>query len=197
MDKRLFFAFVVLLVVTGSASAQSISAQSFVMNTGEQSELVISLTDGSAMTALQFNLHLPEGVELTTGGGNYGAVLGTAAASHTLNVQPLENGDLLFVLYSLDQAVFADGELLRLPLKAGNNALTDNGRLYTVRTATVDAVSHTCADASFTVTVNDGTNISSPLLHEEKTSIYDLQGRRTEHFERGFYIMNGKKVLIY
>ena len=197
MDKRLFLTFVVLLVVTGSVSAQSISAQTIVMNTGEQKELTIMLANGTTMSALQFNLHLPEGVELTTGGGNYGAALGTAATSHALDVQSLDNGDLLFVLYSLDQVAFADGELLRLPFTAGNKAQTDNGRLYSVRAATVDAVSHTCADASFTVTVNDGTSIPSPLLHEEKTSIYDLQGRRTEHFERGFYIMNGKKVLIY
>ena len=182
-----------LLLVSENISAQTLSVKPIEVQTGEQTEMVINFTGGTSMTALQFNLQLPEGV--TAAKGN--ATLGDATNGHTLSIKTLNSGDLLFVLYSLDQAAFADGELLRLPLTAGNKVLTDNGRLYSVRAATVDAVSHTCADASFTVTVNDGTSITSPLLHEEKTFIYDLQGRRTEHFERGFYIMNGKKVLIY
>ena len=182
-----------LLLVSVNISAQTLSVKPIEVQTGEQTEIVINLTGGTSMTALQFNLQLPQGV--TAAKGN--ATLGDATNGHTLSIQTLDSGDLLFVLYSLDQVAFADGELLRLPLTAGNEALTDNGRLYTVRTATVDAVSHTCADASFTVTVSDGTSIPSSLLHEEKTSIYDLQGRRTEHTERGFYILNGKKVLIY
>lgn len=86
--------------------------------------------------------------------------LGTATNGHTLNVETLDNGDHLFVLYSMDFNPFKDGELLRIPVKMGSTAATSNGKLYTIRTATADAVSHTCADVSFTAKnyeLGDGT----------------------------------------
>ena len=181
-----------LLLVSVNISAQTLSVKPIEVQTGEQTEMVINLTGGTTMTALQFNLQLPEVV--TAAKGN--ATLGDATNGHTLSIQTLNSGDLLFVLYSLNQIAFEDGELLRLPLTAGDEAMTGNGTIYSVRTATVDAVSHTCADASFTVTVNDGTSIPSTLLHEEKATIYDLQGRNVEHVEKGYYIKNGKKVLV-
>ena len=138
-----------LLLVSVNISAQTLSVKPIEVQTGEQTEMVINLTGGTSMTALQFNLQLPEGV--TAAKDN--ATLGDATNGHTLSIQSLDSGDLLFVLYSLDQVAFANGELLRLPLTAGDEAMTDNGTLYSVRAATVDAVSHTCADASFTVTV--------------------------------------------
>ena len=75
------------------------------------------------MTALQFNLALPEGVSLSKGG----VTLGAATNGHTLNVETLDNGDHLFVLYSMDLNPFKDGELLRIPVKMGSTATSTNG----------------------------------------------------------------------
>lgn len=144
--KRTILIIMVLATLVVTANAQSLSVANLEAQEGEQTELVISLAQGTAMTALQFNLSLPEGVTLADGE----ATLGSAANGHTLSVQTLDNGDHLFILYNMNLNTFKDGELLRIPVKVGSKG-TSNGRLYTIRTATAGAVSHTCAEASFTV----------------------------------------------
>ena len=150
---RHLLAILVATMLTLSATAQTLSVTPLEVETGGKAALVVSLTGGTSMTALQFNLSLPEGMTLTTSGGTYGTTLGTATDGHTLDVETLSNGDLLFILYSMERKAFKSGELIRIPLTAGSTAIEANGKLYTVRTATVDAVSHTCADASFLVKV--------------------------------------------
>lgn len=151
--RRLYIIITALTILIVNARAQSLSVTNIEAQTGEETTLVVSLTEGSSMTALQFNLSLPEGVTLTTSGDTYGITLGTATDGHTLDVETLSNGDLLFILYNTDQKAFKNGELLRIPLTAGSTATETNGKLYTVRTATADAVSHTCADVSFSMKV--------------------------------------------
>ena len=116
---------------------------------GEQAELVVCTNGMSNVTALQFNLALPQGVTL-----NEGAITtGEAVGGHTLSVQTLDNGDRLIVLYHTDLELIGNGTLLRLPITVGQQAGSYNGNLYTVRTATTDAVSQTCADVTFSVKV--------------------------------------------
>ena len=71
------------------------------------------------MTALQFNLALPEGMSLAESD----VTLGAATNGHTLNVETLDNGDHLFVLYNMDQNPFRNGELLRIPVQVGSTPL--------------------------------------------------------------------------
>ncbi len=149
--KRILHILLALTAIVGSASAQSLSVQPIEAQTGEQTELVVSLTGGTSATALQFNLKLPEGISANANN----ATLGSATDGHTLNVEPLNNGDLLFILYSMDLKTFKDGELLRIPVTAGNSATNATGQLYTVRTATSEAVSHTCSDTQFDVVVTE------------------------------------------
>ena len=151
--KRLYTIIMALATLVVSANAQSLSVANIEAQTGEETALVVSLAEGSSMTALQFNLSLPEGVTLTTSGDTYGTTLGTATDGHTLDVETLSNGDHLFILYNREQKAFKSGELLRIPLTAGSTATEANGKLYSVRTATADAVSHTCAEVSFSVIV--------------------------------------------
>lgn len=154
--KRIFYSIIMLAAVVGSMSAQSLSVQPVEVQAGGQTQVVVSLTGGTAATALQFNLRLPEGL---TANAN-STTLGTATDGHTLSVQTLDSGDLLFVLYSTSLNTFMDGELLRIPVTAGNNAVNATGQLYTVRTASVsgnDAVSQACDNAVFSVTVSGGT----------------------------------------
>lgn len=55
----------------------------------------------------------------------------------------------------MDFKAFKDGELLHIPLTAVKNELYDNGNLYTLRSATIDAVSHECNNTIFTVAVKN------------------------------------------
>lgn len=147
--KRTILIIMVLATSVVTANAQSLSVANLEAQEGEQTELVISLAQGTAMTALQFNLSLPEGVTLADGE----ATLGSAANGHTLSVQTLDNGDHLFILYNMNLNTFKDGELLRIPVKVGSKG-TSNGRLYTIRTATAGAVSYTCEETTFNVTIS-------------------------------------------
>lgn len=170
MKKKVFYIMSMLMAVSLSTHAQSLSVQDIEAQTGEETQLVVSLAEGTSMTALQFNLSLPEGVSLKDNSDTYGTTLGEATDGHTLSVQPLASGDLLFILYSMEQKAFSDGELLRIPLKAGDAANTANGKLYTVRTATVDAVSHPCADVSFSAQVTE----AEPVTYKDTPLTKDM-----------------------
>ncbi len=161
---------VALVAFLANANAQSLSVQDIEVQTGEETQLVVSLAEGTFMTALQFKLSLPEGVSLKENSGTYGTTLGTATDGHTLSVQPLASGDLLFILYSMDQKAFSDGELLRIPLKAGDVAANANGKLYTVRTATAAAVSHPRADVSFSAQVTE----AEPVTYKDTPLTKDM-----------------------
>ena len=166
--KRTILIIMVLATSVVTANAQSLSVANLEAQEGEQTELVISLAQGTAMTALQFNLSLPEGVTLADGE----ATLGSAANGHTLSMQTLDNGDHLFILYNMNLNTFKDGELLRIPVKAGSKG-TSNGRLYTIRAATADAVSYTCAEATFSAIVS-GAYTLGDMNGDGKVSVTDV-----------------------
>lgn len=151
MKHRIIKNIVALIAIASSATAQTLSVASIEAKPGDQTELVVSASGMSSVTALQFNLALPEGVTLAVSG----ATMGAATEGHTLSVETLGNGDKMFVLYNMNLNTFRDGELLHIPVVIGSGVKTGKGRLYTVRAATTEAVSQTCADVSFMVTVGE------------------------------------------
>ena len=151
MKRRILQTIVALLAIVGGATAQTLSVASVEATTGGQAELVVSGNDMDmyGVTALQFNLALPQGVTL-----NESAIAkGNAASGHTLSVQTIANGDCLIVLCSMNLYKFKDGELLHIPITVGQETGSFSGRLYTIRTANTGAESHECLPASFNITV--------------------------------------------
>lgn len=104
---------------------------------------------GTAMTALQFNLTLPQGITLDEAAITKGA----AASGHELSISTLDGGDRLFVLYNMNLDAFQNGELLRLPITIGQNATSGNAQLTTIRFASKEAVSTAGQDAVAAITV--------------------------------------------
>ncbi|MBR6964121.1 MAG: hypothetical protein IKH86_10920 [Prevotella sp.] len=151
MKQRILQTIVALVAVASSATAQKLTVASVEVNAGEQAELVVSASGMSNVTALQFNLMLPKDVTLNESS----IAKGGAASGHTLSVQTFANGDRLFVLYHTDLGLIGNGTLLRLPVTVGQQGGRFSGNLNTVHTATVGAVSKTCADASFSITVKE------------------------------------------
>lgn len=151
MKQRILQTIVALVAIAGSATAQTLSITSIEANVGEQAELVVCASDMSNVTALQFNLVLPEGFTLHENA----ITKGEAASGHTLSVQSLDNGGHLFVLYHADLKLIGDGVLLRLPITVGQKTGIYDRYLYIVRTATVDAVSLACPNATFSITVKE------------------------------------------
>ena len=149
MKRRILQTIVVLLAIASNATAQTLSVASVEATTGGQAQLVVSANGITGVTALQFNLALPQGVML-----NKSAITkGQAVSGHMLSVQTMDNGDHLIVLYHTDLGLVSSGTLLRLPITAGQQAGSFSGSLYTVRTANTEAVSQMHTDVTFTVTI--------------------------------------------
>ena len=149
MKRRIMQTIVALLAIVSSATAQTLSVASVEAKAGEPAELVVNGSDISGVTALQFNLTLPQGITLDESA----ITKGSAASGHTLSVQTMNNGDRLIVLYHMDLGLFTNGALLRLPITIGQQTGTFIGSLSNIRTATTDAVSQKCANATFNITV--------------------------------------------
>lgn len=160
-----------------SANAQSLSFEVLA------NEAKISLTGATEMTALQFNLKLPEGVTIDTSN----ATLGSATDGHTLCIETLDNGDLLFVLYSMDFSTFMDGELLRLPVTS--EGTSGPKTLYNIRYANADAVSYEGEDITTDITS------LTPSPSPRRGEIYNVSGQRLNKMQKGINIVGGHKVL--
>lgn len=135
------------LIVSG-AMAQSLTVADITTEAGQETTITVAIEGAAEMTALQFNLSLPEGFTLA---GDI--TLGSAAQGHTMSISPLTSGELLIVLYDLYQSTFTDGTLLTIPVVAAEDAASGEVRLYTVRTATAAAVSHTLSDVAFAMNI--------------------------------------------
>ena len=179
----------------GTAQAQTLSVNPITVEAEEQTELCVNIEGATSMTALQFNIALPEGFAFKQNEGNYGIELGAATAGHTLSVSELTSGELLVVLYNMNLNTFKDGTLLTLPLVAGDEAGTSNGALSKVRMATTSTESNALDNVNFSIQVPEATGISGVTTPSTlSNTYYDLQGRKVTQPTRGIYILNGKKV---
>ena len=174
MNKRIQTILFALAAIVGSANAQNISFEV------QANEATMNISGATGMTALQFCLQLPEGVTIDTSN----VTLGTATDGHTLCIETLDNGDLLFILYSMDLNTFKDGELLRIPVAASGETV----RLYTIRYADTDAVSHAGED------IETGISLT-PALSKGEGAIYNVSGQRLSKPQKGIYIKDGKKIM--
>lgn len=156
MIRRILNIFALFALMVSSAMAQTFSVSSdnsdnsVLAEPGGWTEVHINLEGAEEMTALQFCVSLPECVTLDR---DWPIHLGNATNGHTLNVSTLDSGDLLVVIYSLHSATFSDGTLLSFTVTAGEEATSAQGNLHTIRTATLDAMSHECDDVVFSAAV--------------------------------------------
>ncbi len=138
------------LAFVQSLTAQTLSVAPIEAEAGAQAELVVKGESiGNAVTALQFNLSLPEGITLDEAAITKGA----AASGHELSVSTLDSGERLFVLYNMNLDAIGNGELLRLPITIGQNASSGNAQLSTVRFASTEAVSTAGSNVSAVINV--------------------------------------------
>ena len=151
MKRRILNFFAALITTVIGVNAQTLSVADTHMDAGWFGNITVNISGATEMTALQFNLALPEGVSL--GDITKGEYIkpGEAANSHMYSVSNLPSGDLLIVVYNLNLKTFKDGVLMRIPVNTADDLGESAGRIYNVRTSTVDAVSHKCSEATFKV----------------------------------------------
>ena len=156
MKHRILHLIAVLLMIAANTTAQTITVSDYEAGAGWNETIKVNISDASEITAVQFNLSLPEGVVLDEGWleqRGHQVFLGNAANGHSLAVKPLTSGDLLIVVYGLNLQTFNDGTLVEIMTMATDDVTTSNGRLYNVRTATVAAESKSLSDVKFTAVV--------------------------------------------
>lgn len=175
MNKRIQTILLALAAIVGSANAQNLSFEV------QANEATVNISGATNMTALQFCLQLPAGVTIDTSN----ATLCSASDGHTLCIETLDNGDLLFILYSMELNTFKDGELLRFPVAASGETV----KLYTIRYADTDAVSHAGED------IETGIKPLSNSPSKGEGAIYNVSGQRLSKPQKGIYIKDGKKFV--
>lgn len=176
MNKRIQTILLALAAIVGSANAQNLSFEV------KANEATMNISGATNMTALQFCLQLPAGVTIDTSN----ATLGSATDGHTFCIETLDNGDCLFILYSMNLNTFKDGELLRIPVNINGDG---TARLYNVRFADTEAVSYAGKETA--------TGIASPKSSPKGKDlrIYNLAGQRLNKMQRGINIKDGRKIL--
>ena len=102
----------VLTILAGNATAQRLRIQPLEGYVNEKGELIITAENVTGMTSLMFTLTLPDNIRLS----GRAPILGESTNGHTIEVEMLENGKILFIIYSMNLNTFSDGELLRIPL---------------------------------------------------------------------------------
>ena len=192
MNIRILKIVIGLLTFIGSANAHTLSVASIDATAGEQRTLTVKLSDAASATALQFNLSLPANVTINESG----CALGNAANNHTLRVSRMDNGNYLFVIFSMDFTKLSNGTLLTIPIIFANDAISGNGHLFTVRSSASDAVSHQHQNATFAVNVNTSDIKNIRTSGVKNGIIYNVRGQKLASPQKGINIIDGQKVLV-
>ena len=162
------------------------------MNVNDDGELMVCLpVNDMRYTGLQFDLRLPEGIELMEGG------VEATDGRHGAWMQRHADGTYRIVCASMMNDEFGEGEVLRLHVKTtatvGDDATAICGNVVL---SDVDAVRHETAPAALDLKAGGATGIMDVATDGEGETVYDLQGRRVCQPAHGLYIVGGKKVVI-
>ena len=177
MKRRLLSIFAALALVVNGAIAQELSVGEIEKYAAQQhTSIVVNISEATAMTALQFNLRLPEGLNFAQENDDYGIILGEATNDHSFSVSPLTSGEILIILYSMNSGTFSDGELLRIPVVTGLEPGITTGNIRIIRAATKDAESNVCDNVSFTATLKA---VAIYEIELDRTSITLVEGETT------------------
>lgn len=195
------------LATRAAVEGNTLFIEPFVISAGEEKEIEVLMSNpGDAFTGLQFDFVLPEGIEVVTDDDYYLIDLGSRTntrkhVSPEASVQ--EDGSLRVLTYSNKNELFKgeSGDVLVITVKAADNL--DDGcyelKLKNIVLSRADGTKDTPADTTAIITVGENvTGVDDVLVDVNKADnvIYDLSGRAVENPTKGFYISNGKKIIV-
>lgn len=200
----------VLSFLTGSLFAGNLSIDSLTMATDSIAELKISLTTPSEpYTAFQFDLVLPEGIQIAADEDNnlLARLSVDGDDDHVLRVgfaPETEDNIYRLLVFSMEnkQLALSEDASLILTLKAADGiSLGEKVARVTSQVFVADGtVDSEMEDVDFIVTVEDKETVG---IHPVKAGSpvneglwYDLRGQRIENPKKGLYINSGKKVFV-
>lgn len=181
-----------LLMLLGltAAAQESVSVGEVLVPQGRQTmmEVMFHFNEGHDYVSYQFTVRLPQGISLVTDGdGVVPVTLGDGQPANIFKGLDLDAGSHILTCYSnpSTRIVGTEGVLVRIPIEADDDleAGTElSGSLTEVYFASIDAVSHTFPNASFSIKVTDEIILdeNSPIAPESTSgTAWNVRVKRT------------------
>ena len=171
-----------------------ISLSDVYLNSNSEGELVVRMDKNDMnYTGLQFDLCLPEGVELMEEG------VKAIGNQHCAWSQMSIDGTYRVICASMMNDELREGVVLRLQIKVLNTVNDDMEVVASdVVLSDIYAVRHDVASVKASLKTDDATEIHSIDNGQLSidNSVYNLSGQRVQKMNKGIYIVNGKKNVI-
>ena len=203
----------IIAMILGNDTANAAPAKAAATRAGELSTvsadgdgetLLININNpGYPFSAIQFDLDLPEGIEVDFDGEYYAVDLGSRTNSRKHSypecaIQP--DGSLRVVIISMSNALYngTEGDVATASLKV--NGAADGDYQFTIKNVVLSAPGSKEKLEPYTgwINVTGGVTGIDEITADGAAAdgaIYDLQGRKVSNPTKGVYIINGKKVI--
>jgi len=203
--KRYVLNILALFVVCGQAMADNVlSVKDIIIPQGGISTVEFELRNTDEVTALQFDLMLPEGLSVAINErGRLAFAKSQRIEEHSLMMQENEPGEYRVLLYSSNLYLIEgnSGPFMTLTIQAAPDLLEGTvltGQLTGILLTQVNETRLTPADVTFNVIIVEDED-SIGLIREAQEAdgnIYDLSGRRVIRTTKGVYIKNSQRILV-
>lgn len=165
--------------------------ESFILNHTE-SGLGMSVSNAAGYAALQYDLHLPEGAEVTD-------VRFTGKSNHKVTFREMDGNVVRVIVVSLTNEAFSGNELLDVMIDSAQDAeISIENACVATRNGAVSKVQNASAKIG-----GNATAIDQLLDGMARADVYDLNGKLVKKnaatvagLQKGIYIINGKKITI-
>ena len=165
--------------------------ESFILNHTE-SGLGMSVSNAAGYAALQYDLQLPEGAEVTD-------VRFTGKSNHKVTFREMDGNVVRVIVVSLTNEAFSGNELLDVMIDSAQDAeISIENACVATRNGAVSKVQNASAKIG-----GNATAIDQLLDGMARADVYDLNGKLVKKnaatavgLQKGIYIINGKKITI-
>jgi hypothetical protein len=172
-----------------------ISLSDLYLNNYGEGEMAIRLRNNDMhYTGLQFDLCLPDGIELIEDGAE------TMDIQHGAWVQKRKDGNYRVVCASMMNDELSEGDVLHLQVKiTGAVNINHEAIVSNVVLADQNAARYEASPVKAALNTDDATSISEELRENSEESanvIFNLSGQRLNKLQKGVNIVNGKKAVV-
>ena len=205
-----FYMTIVAMLCGAAAMAQGLGTLSCADVTANQGETVyleveLSTEDATAISGIQFNFTLPDGVVLATYVNDddeevEDVTFPIAKSKHQVGIKPSGDGYMVFLGGETSISFkTTTTTVAKIGIKVGDNKAKGVYDINFVKAAMSDKSSpiqsYDVADFTAKLTVG-GTGINSINAADSKAPVYNMAGQRVSKTQKGVYIQNGKKVAV-
>ena len=204
MNSKLRYSLLLAALACSAAQAQdSFYFTDAVIMPGETTSIELCMKNTATdLTCLEAEIQLPEGLTMVCDeeGEPVVTLYRNRTANHEILTNVLDNGNLKFLISSIDGNVVSgkEGPLLSFCVQATETAPIGE---CTVETVGESLLVNSKAQAYYSVGVtgnvlitDDATGLT-PILSQGKGEIYNLAGQQVNKAKSGIFIRNGKKEL--